>query len=111
MGHRGANVINPLIANQVMRVPDGIEDFAYCNRRGGMFPNHLETFLQLRGCWVFHPEEVKRLQLLAKPSCLNWCQSMMAVVKQVQFLAKRLTHARKQRRHLTKIRLRCPLIL
>ena len=43
MHHRHANVIDPLVANQIMRIPDRIEDLAHRNRRRGVLADHAES--------------------------------------------------------------------
>ena len=36
MGHRGANVVDPLTGDELLAVEDGIKDFADCKRNGGV---------------------------------------------------------------------------
>ena len=38
-----ADVVDPLVADQIVRVPDRVENFADCDRRRGVFADDLET--------------------------------------------------------------------
>ena len=68
-GH--ADVVDPLIANQVMRIPDGVEDLTDGDRRCGVFTNDFESFLQLCRSGIFDPEKVEGLELFPQTARLN----------------------------------------
>src|SRR5579863_2104226 len=88
MGNGHADVVNPLVADQVVRIPDGVEDFADSDGRCGVLANDLETLLQLRRGGVFKPEEMKWLQFPAQAAGLKGSKPMVAVVEQVQVIAE-----------------------
>src|SRR6266568_9353906 len=98
MHQRHPQIVDPLISNQIMCIPDGIENLTHSNRRGRMLPDYLKAFLQF--CWrrIFHPKEMEWLKLLPQPTGLNRCQPVVAVMKKMQFLAKLLSHPSKQTR-------------
>src|SRR5579859_7116586 len=84
--NRGANVVDPLVANQVVRVPNGVEHFTHRNWRGRMLAKDPKPLLQFSRSGVLDPEKMKGLQVLAQPACLDRRQPMMAVMQQVQLL-------------------------
>src|ERR1700744_5459843 len=80
--HNGhADVVNPLVADQVVRVPYGVENFANGKWRRGVPADDLESLLKFGGCRVFEPEQVKRLQLFAETPCFDGREAMVAVVE------------------------------
>ena len=64
---RHPDVVDELVANQVMRVPNGVEHLAGCNRCGRVLADEFKAFLQLGGTGIFHPEEMIGLERLAQP--------------------------------------------
>src|SRR5208337_155530 len=97
MHQRHAQIVDPLVANQIVRVPNGIKDLAYGNRRRGVLTNDFEPLLQLCRRRVFHPEKMKGFQFLAKTASLYWSEPVMAIVQKMQPIAKCLADPRKQR--------------
>ncbi len=65
----------------VVRVPDGIEDFA-C---GVVVCLRMSSKLSLKLCWagIFHPEEVVRLEVLTETGGFNRSKAMVDVVKEM----------------------------
>src|SRR5579862_510086 len=90
--HRHADVVDPLLLDQFLRVPDRIEDLA--GRDGGrrMLTDHSEAFLQLCRHRVFHPEEMIWLELLTQPCRLNRSKPVMTVVQKVDIVTEMLSH-------------------
>ncbi len=80
-GH--ADVVDPLAADQIVCIPDGVEDLAGSDWGGGVLADDLEAFLQLGGAGIFHPEEVVGLEGLAETRGLDRGETVMDVVEQV----------------------------
>src|SRR5271168_3485184 len=80
---RHADVVDPLVADEVVRVPDGVEDFADGDGCSGVFTDELEAFLMFGGGGVFEPEKMKVLEFFAETRRFNRREAMMAVVEQV----------------------------
>ena len=60
-----------------------IEHFADGQRRCGVLPNQAKAFLQFRGSWIFEPEQMKRLEFLARARRLDGSQPVMRVAQQM----------------------------
>ena len=45
MHERHAQIVDPLVANQIMRIPHRIEHLANSDRRRGVLPDNLKAFL------------------------------------------------------------------
>src|SRR5579872_4703794 len=89
-GH--AQVIDELLGNEQVRIPDGIEDLADRQRRGRMLADEPVRLLQLAGNRVFHPEKMIRFEALSQPRRLDRRQPVMNVVEQVKILS--ILHAK-----------------
>ena len=79
--HRHSQVVDQLLLDQNVRVPDGIENFTDRQRRCRVLTNQPEALLQLRGHRVFEPEEMIRFETLPQPRCFDGSQSMVNIVK------------------------------
>src|SRR5947209_7187688 len=90
MADRHAYVIDPLLPDQLLCVPDSIQHFTRCDWSCRVLANESKPFLQLCRDRIFHPEKVVRFQFLAKPCCLNRCQPVMAIVQEMNVLPKLL---------------------
>ena len=53
MGRRNTNVINPLVLNEILAIPDAVVSFANRQRRRGMFTNKPVVLLVLRDACIF----------------------------------------------------------
>ena len=93
-GH--AKVVDPLVPNKIMRIPEGIENFSRCNRSDCVLTNEAERLLVLGGRGVFHPEKMMWLELLAKARSLDRCEAVMHIVQQVQVFPNSVTHGLKK---------------
>ena len=71
------------MANEIVAVPDGVEDLAGSDGRGGVLADELEALLQLRRAGIFHPEEVIGLERLAEARGLDRREPVMDVVQQM----------------------------
>src|SRR5207244_11478473 len=60
MHDRRANVIDQLLANQLLAIKDGVEDFADRKRRYRMLANQAKALLHLCRHGIFEPEEMVR---------------------------------------------------
>ncbi len=85
-GH--ADVVDQLLGDEKVRVPNGVEDFADSERRGGVLADDAETFLEFGGDGVFEPEEMIRLETFAKARRFDGSEAVMCVVKQVNVVAE-----------------------
>src|SRR5579864_9335747 len=88
VNHGHAEIVDQLLGDEDVRVPNRVEDFSNRNWRSRMLPDGAEAFLQFRGNWVFQPEQVIWLEALSQSCCLDWRQPVVNVVKQVQVIAK-----------------------
>ena len=64
--HRGADVVDELLLDQLLAVIDGVEHFAHRQRRGGVLADQAEPLLQFRRRGILQPEQMVRLQFLAQ---------------------------------------------
>jgi hypothetical protein len=78
---RRADVVDELVLDQVLAVPDRVEHFADRERSDGVLADDLERLLILRGRAVFHPEEPIRLETLAEPRGFDRREPVMHVVQ------------------------------
>jgi len=57
-----SDVVNPLTANQIVGIPEGVEDLASRDWSDRVPADQFEAFLELRWAGVFHPEKVIGLE-------------------------------------------------
>ncbi|MNY50727.1 hypothetical protein D3C86_1862550 [compost metagenome] len=57
----GADVVDQLLADQRLAVPDRVEDFPHGQRRGGVLADQPERLLVLCRRGVFQPEQAEGL--------------------------------------------------
>ena len=88
----GAHVVDELLGDQVLDVPDRVQDLADRDRGGGVLPDEPERLLVLRGCRVLHPEQPAVLDLLAEPGGLDRGEPVVHVVQQVEAEPEPLAH-------------------
>src|SRR5882757_8302878 len=72
--------IDQLRFNEMLAIPDGIEDLAHRKWSHRMLANKLEGALVLRRCRILQPEQTIGLQVSREPRCLDRRQPMMNVM-------------------------------
>src|SRR3978361_1339180 len=82
MDDRHAQVVDPLVADEVVGVPEGVEDFAGRDGGDGVLADEAEGFLIFCGGGVLHPEEVMGFELFAEA---GW--AVVYVVEEMQVVA------------------------
>ena len=80
-GH--ADVVDELVADEVVGVPDGVEDFAYGDGCCGVVADEFEAFLQFGGAGVFEPEEVVGLEGFAEARGFDGGEAVVDVVEEM----------------------------
>jgi hypothetical protein len=80
VGGGSANVVDQLLGDQLLVVPDGVENLTDRQGRGGVLAHQPQRLLVLGGGAVLQPEEVVRLQALAELRRLDRSEAMMGVV-------------------------------
>jgi hypothetical protein len=60
-----SDVINQLLTNEKVCIPNRIENFAHREGRRSVLANDAKSFLQLRRNRIFQPEQVIWLQILS----------------------------------------------
>ena len=83
MGDSGADVVDQLFFNQLLAIPDAVEDFTDGNGRHGVLANQAEARLVLCRGRIFHPEQAILFDAFTKASRFNGRQPMMHVVKEM----------------------------
>ncbi len=84
-GH--ADVVNPLIGDKLLRVPEGVEDFSGGEGCGGVLADKAEGRLEFGGDRVFKPEEVEGFELFAEASGFDRGEAVMNVVEEMDVRA------------------------
>ena len=105
---RRADVVDQLLADQLLAVVDRREHLADRERRRRVLPDQPEALLQLGRHRVLHPEQPVRLERLAEPRRLDRRQAVVDVVQQVHVRAELAPRAFEQRRHDVQVLLRRP---
>ena len=88
--HRRADIVDQLLLDKLLGVPDRIEDLADRERGGGVLADQPEAGLVLGRGRVLEPEQPVRLEILAEPAGLDRGQTMMDVVEQMNVPAERI---------------------
>ena len=96
---RGANIVDQLVLDQILGIPDAVEYFPHGQRRNGVLADQLERFLILGRRHVFKPEQLERLQHPAQIGRLLRGIAMMAVVQKMMIEAIGIAQLFKQFRH------------
>ncbi len=96
VGERQADIVDPLVADKVVDVPDGVEDFASGEGRGGVLANEAKAFLKFGWDWIFHPEKVEGLEFFAEARGFNGREAVMTVVEEVKVVAEPFPYAGKE---------------
>ena len=80
----GADVVDELLGDQLLHVPDRAQVLADGDRGGGVLPDVPERFLVLGGGRVLHPEQPVGLHPLAELGGLVGGEPVVHVVQQVE---------------------------
>jgi hypothetical protein len=80
-GH--ADVVDPLVGDEFLRVPEGVEDFAGGERCGGVLADEGEGGLELGGDGVFEPEEVVGFEGFAEAGGFDGGEAVVDVVEEM----------------------------
>ncbi len=81
---RGAHVVDELLGDQLLHVPDRGEHLAGRDRRGGVLPDQAERVLVLGRRRILHPEQAQLLDALAEAAGLDRGEPVVHVVQQVE---------------------------
>lgn len=103
-----ADIVDQLVLDQILGVPDRVEDLAHGKRRDGMLADQLEDFLVLGRGYVFQPEQLVRLEHLAEVGGLLRGIAMVAIVQQVMVEAVSCPQLIKQLGHIVQRQPRVP---
>src|ERR1700722_835814 len=107
-GH--ADVVDPLVADKIVRVPDGVEDFADSDGGGVAGSDDLAAISHFGGGWIFEPEKMKWFEFFPETRSFNGSEAMVAVVEQVQIVAEGFADACEELGHVTKIGFSGPFV-
>ena len=80
---RHADVVDPLMTNEIVGVPHGVEDFSCGDWSCGVTTDEFEALLKFGGAGVFHPEEVVGFERLAEACGFDRREPMVDVVEKV----------------------------
>lgn len=83
MGYGGADIVNELLFNQLLAVPDAVEHFPHRNWRDGVLADQAETLLVFSGSRIFHPEQAVLFNTFAEPRRFDGRQTVVHVVKEM----------------------------
>lgn len=96
MGDSGADIVDKLLFDKLLAVPDAVEHLAHRNWRDGMLADQAEALLVFRRRWVFHPEHAERFDTLAEARRFDGRQAVVHVVQEMLIEAKFTAHRVKQ---------------
>ncbi|ABA53425.1 hypothetical protein BURPS1710b_A0511 [Burkholderia pseudomallei 1710b] len=108
---RRADVVDQLIADQVLAIPDRIEDLADRERRRRVAADQPECVLVLGGRRVLEPEQPVRLEIAAEARRLDRREPVMRVVQQVRRVAERVAHLAEQLGRMAQVERGVPRLL
>ena len=107
--HDGAaDEVDQLVLDQVLGVPDRVEDLAHSQRRRRMLANQLECLLVFGRRAILKPEQLIGLEHLAEVGGLHRGIAMMAVVQQMMVEAIGRAQLVEQFRHVVQRLARVP---
>src|SRR5579864_1125327 len=86
--NRHPQVVDKLLLDENMSVPNGVEDLADRERRSGVLAYDAKAFLQFRGDCIFQPEKMIRLQTFSQARRFDRSQAVVNIVKQVKVVPK-----------------------
>src|SRR5690606_40460440 len=114
MGYGGADIVNELLFNQLLAVPDAVEHFPHRNWRDGVLADQAETLLVFSGSRIFHPEQTVLFNAFAESRRFDGRQTVVHVVKEM-FIEAELTPIERSEEHTSELQSRenlvCRLLL
>ena len=108
MHHGGTDVVDELLADQVLAVVDRVEHLAHRQRRGRVLANQAKRFLVFGRRGVFQPEQFVRLQLFAQTRGLDGREAVVRVVQQMHIGAHGIAHLAEQFWRVAQVQRRVP---
>src|SRR5512147_287904 len=108
VSHRHPDVIDELLADQLLAVPDRIEHLAHRDGSSRMLPDQTVAFLPLGWDGILQPEQPVLLDPPAKPARLAGGQTVVDVMEQVDLESKPLPDRGQHRGNDTQVSLRGP---
>jgi hypothetical protein len=100
VGNGGADIVDKLLFDELLAVPDAVEHFAHGNWRDGVLANQAEAGLVFRRRWIFHPEHAEFFDALAEARRFDWRQAVVHVVQKMfieaEFTAHRVEQLRRE---------------
>ena len=106
-----ADIVDQLLLDQLLAIPDAVENFADGDRRDRMLANQPEAGLVFRGRGVFHPEQAIRLDRFAETRGFDRRQAVVDVMQQMRIEAEFVAHGFEEFRHEVEILFRRPALL
>src|SRR2546426_9459966 len=97
---RCTDVVDQLLADQILAVPDRVEDLADGERSRRVLPDEPERLLVLGGGGVLEPEQAIGVEILPQPRGLDRRHAVMAIRPQMKILTLRRAHPAEKRRPL-----------
>src|SRR5699024_10372351 len=85
--HRTADEVDVLARDEILEVPDGVEDLAQSEWGRRVTADKIQRCLVLPRCDIFEREQSDRLESLSELSGRDGAQAMMGVVAQVDVFA------------------------
>ncbi len=109
--HGRADVVDQLLFDELLAVPDRIEHLADRERRHRVLADQAEVRLVLGRRRVFHPEQVEGLECLAQSRGLDRRQPVVHVVQQVRLRAESRAQRFEELRNVREVSLGRPDVL
>jgi hypothetical protein len=88
--HRRANVVDQLLLDQQLRVPDTVKDFTDRERRCRVLSDEPEAFRIVGDHGVLEPKQPKWFEVLSKPRRFDWGQAVVNIVQQMSVRSERV---------------------
>ena len=98
MGNGGADIVDQLLFNKLLAVPDTVKHFSNRNRRDRVLTDQTEAGLVFRRRRIFHPEHTECFNALTESRRLNRGQTVVHVVQKMLIKAKFTAHRIEQLR-------------
>ena len=99
----GADVVDELLGDQLLAVPDGVEELPHRERRGGVLPDDPKALLQLRRHQVLEPEQLVLLDPPPQPGGLDRGQPVVGVVEERKVETEPLPDRLEERGYLVQV--------
>ncbi len=92
------DIVDELLFDELLAVPDAVKHFAHGNWRDGVLANEAEAGLVFRRRWIFHPEHAEFFDALAEARRFDWRQAVVHVMQKMFIEAKFTAHRVEQLR-------------